>query len=205
MPCGWIFAYIIGNRRFTKVAKIMVVHWHLTFLRQCQICFLMHLYGKNVQNFKWLLFWSLWANVAQISFGASLGQGNEKLLKWLSSRWPPYPYMVKSFKNLLLQNRGFLMAVEIIRDRRSTETAKIMVVHWHLTSLRRDQICFPMDFYGKMLRISNDFSSGASGPMLLKFHLEPPTPPPHPPGTGEWKTAKISSSIDQDRRHAHIW
>ena len=27
---------------------------------------------------------------------------------------------------------------------------------------------------GKMLRILNDFSSGASGPVLLKFHLEPP-------------------------------
>ena len=27
---------------------------------------------------------------------------------------------------------------------------------------------------GKMLRISNDFSSEASGPVLLKFHLEPP-------------------------------
>ena len=27
---------------------------------------------------------------------------------------------------------------------------------------------------GKMLRISNDFSSEASGPMLLKFHVEPP-------------------------------
>ena len=33
MPFGWIFAYIFGNRRATKIAKIMVVHWHLTFLR----------------------------------------------------------------------------------------------------------------------------------------------------------------------------
>ena len=27
---------------------------------------------------------------------------------------------------------------------------------------------------GKMFRISNDFSYGASGPILLKFHMEPP-------------------------------
>ena len=27
---------------------------------------------------------------------------------------------------------------------------------------------------GKMLRISNDFSSEASGPMLLKFQVKPP-------------------------------
>ena len=31
MACGWIFAYIIGNRRSTKVAKIIVMHWHLIF------------------------------------------------------------------------------------------------------------------------------------------------------------------------------
>ena len=41
-----------------------------------------HLYGKNVDNFKWLLLWSLWANVAQISRGASLWQENKRLLKW---------------------------------------------------------------------------------------------------------------------------
>ena len=42
----------------------------------------MHLYGKKVQNFKQLLLWSLWANFAQISYGASLGWKNERLLKW---------------------------------------------------------------------------------------------------------------------------
>ena len=36
--------------------------------------------GKNVQNFKRLLLWSLWANVARISFRAYLGQWNERLL-----------------------------------------------------------------------------------------------------------------------------
>ena len=82
-------------------------------LRRGQVCFPMHLYGKNVENFKRLLLWSLWANVAQISFGASLGQGNERLLKWLPSidpGWLPCPYMVKHFKNFLLQNRGYLQA-----------------------------------------------------------------------------------------------
>ena len=45
----------------------------------------MHLYGKNVENFKQLLLLNLWANVAQISCGAYLGQENERLLKWLPS------------------------------------------------------------------------------------------------------------------------
>ena len=43
------------------------------------------------------------------------------------------------------------------------------------------QICLRIHLYGphtfvwkKMLIISNDFSSEASGPVLLKFHVEPP-------------------------------
>ena len=31
-----------------------------------------------------------------------------------------------------------------------------------------------MHLYGKILRIPNDFSTGASKPMLLKFYLVPP-------------------------------
>ena len=42
-----------------------------------------HSYGKkNVDSFKWLLLLCLWANVTQISYGVSLWQGNERLLKW---------------------------------------------------------------------------------------------------------------------------
>ena len=71
----------------------------------------MHLYGKNVQNFKQLLL-SLWANFAQISYGASLGWGNEKLLKWSRSvdQDGRHAHMEKTFKNLLLQNRECLGA-----------------------------------------------------------------------------------------------
>ena len=43
------------------------------------------MYGKYIENFKRLLPWSLWASVAQILFGASLGHGNERLLKRLPS------------------------------------------------------------------------------------------------------------------------
>ena len=39
----------------------------------------------SVNIFKRLLLWSPWANFAQISYGASLGRGNEKLLKWSQS------------------------------------------------------------------------------------------------------------------------
>ena len=35
-------------------------------------------------------------------------------------------------------------------------------------------VCAPYICMGKVLRISNDFSSEASGLMMLKFHVEPP-------------------------------
>ena len=78
----------------------MVVHWHLTFLQWVQVCFPVHLYGKNVQNFKRLLLWSL------------PGAGEWKIAEMVAvhwPRWPPCPYMVKTFKNLLLQNKGCLV------------------------------------------------------------------------------------------------
>ena len=124
MPWGWIFAQIIGDGRSTEVAKIMVVH--LTFdLFMAKSSLLPYVFvwapyiciGKMLRIFKRLLHWSLWANVAQILCRASLGQGKERLLKWL---WfidqdgppppPPPPYMVKILKNLLLQNRRCLGA-----------------------------------------------------------------------------------------------
>ena len=69
----------------------------------------------SVNIFKRLLLWSRWANFAQISYGASIGWRNEILLKVAVSwpRWPPCPYMVKTFKNLFLQNRGCLVAVSL--------------------------------------------------------------------------------------------
>ena len=39
----------------------------------------------SVNIFKRLLLWNRWANFAQISYGAFLGWGNEKLLKWSRS------------------------------------------------------------------------------------------------------------------------
>ena len=44
---GWIFARIIGDGRSTKIAKRIVVRWRLTFLRQGQVRFPMHLYEHH--------------------------------------------------------------------------------------------------------------------------------------------------------------
>ena len=43
------------------------------FASLCICVSLIHLNGKIVENFKRLLLWSLWANFAQISYGATLG------------------------------------------------------------------------------------------------------------------------------------
>ena len=80
---------------------------YVNFASLCICMDTIHLYGKNVENFK-LLLWSLLANVAQISCGASLGCGEWKIAKMVAVYWPRWlscPYMVKTFKNLLLQNK----------------------------------------------------------------------------------------------------
>ena len=147
-------------------------------------------------------------------------------------RWPPRPYMVKTFKNLLLQNRESLGA-EPLQESSGTgglskllkelsyvdvwpfygkvkfaslcicmgKTFKNLLQNWAclmaeslhislgtggLPKLLKEWLYIDIwPFYGqvnfaslcicmgKMFRISNNFSSGASGPILLKFHMEP--------------------------------
>ena len=74
----------------------------------------------SINIFKQLLFWSCWANFAQISYGASLGWGNERLLTKMAAM----PIYGKTFKNLLLQNRtglggsvGYAIWLETRRSR----------------------------------------------------------------------------------------
>ena len=65
-------------------------------------------------------------------------------------------------------------------DGRCTKVAKTMVVHCHLTfygEVKFASVCIcmgPIHLYGKTVANLNDFSSEASGPVLLKFHVEPP-------------------------------
>ena len=87
------------------------------------------LYGKNVENYKQLLLRSHSANVAQVSCGASLGQGyNGRGPLTMMAAMSRYG---KTFQNLL-QNQispgpTFIFA-QIIRDRKSAKIAKMMVL-----------------------------------------------------------------------------
>ena len=46
-----------------------------------------------------------WAICNQNSYESLRENRNKNLYKWVGSTWPPCPYMVKTLKNLLLQNQ----------------------------------------------------------------------------------------------------
>ena len=154
-----MFAQIIGDESSTKVAKI-IVHWHLTFLWQGQVCFPMHLYGHH--TFVWEKCWEFQRTSPLKPLGqycsnfmwSLLRLGERKIAKMVAVHWPrwlPCPYMVKTFKNLLLQNREDALELILCTNHQGREVyqiAKMMVVHWGLTFLRRGQVCFPMHLYG---------------------------------------------------------
>ena len=158
MPCSWNFAQTIRDERSTKVAKRMVVRWHLIFYSEVKfasVCICMgpiHLYGKNVDNLKWLFLWSLWASVAQISCRASLGQENERLLKWawsIDQNGCHAHIWEKPLKSSPEPNKPRTpIFAQIMGDRRSTKIAKMMVLCWRLTFLWQGQICIPVHLYG---------------------------------------------------------
>ena len=130
-----------SSPRSTKVAKIMVVHWPFTMrsillpyafvwekCSEFQMTSSLEPLGQFCTNFIWSL----------------LRLGARKIAKMVAvhwPRWPPCPYMVKTFKNLLLQNRDALGLNLCLnhRGQGSTKVAKIMVV----------QVCFPVHLYGK--------------------------------------------------------
>ena len=79
--------------------------------------------------------------------GSLLGAGDLKLAKMVPwPRWPPCPYILKTFKNLLPQNQVSLCTNH--QDGSSTEIAKMMVLRWRLTFSRQGQICYPIHLYG---------------------------------------------------------
>ena len=89
----WNFA------RFLHSLKLCMCFWYnsfVTFLAvlssaQDELLWSLFVHRPSVRAsmhpsviiFKRLLLWSRWASFAQVSYGASLGWGNERLLKWL--------------------------------------------------------------------------------------------------------------------------
>ena len=88
-PCIWPF---YGKVKFSSVCICMSP---------------IHLYGKNVDNFKWPPLKPLGQYCSNFMWSL-LGAGEWKIAKMVMVHWPkwlPCSYMEKTFKNLLLQNQ----------------------------------------------------------------------------------------------------
>ena len=157
MPWSWIFAQIIRNGRSIKVAKRIVVRWHLTFLLQGQCHFPMHLYEPH--PFEWENCWEFQTtsplnNLSQfcsVFIWSHLRVGKQKIAKIIAVHWPrwwPCPYMVKTFKKLLLQNQECLGTESLHKSLETRGLPKLLKeFSWHLTFLWQGQVCFPMHLY----------------------------------------------------------
>ena len=170
-----------------------------------------HLNGKIVKSFKRLLLWSLWANFVQISYGATLGWGERKIAKIVMvrwPRWPPCPYMVKTFKNLLLHNRGCLGAESLHESSGTRGQPKV---------LKELSYVDVWPFYGKVkfaslcICMSSIHMNGKivkSFKRLILWSLWANFVQISYGATLVWgnkRLLKLSRSVDQDGRHAHIW
>ena len=89
--------------------------------------------------------------------------------------------MVKSFKILLLQNLGCLGAESVHKSLGTGDLPRLLkrlsyidIQHFY-GKVKFASLCICMNIcMGKLLRISDHFSSEATEPNLLKFYVEPP-------------------------------
>ena len=211
MPWGWIFAQVIGDGRSTKIAKIIIVHWRLTILRRGQVCFPMHLDGHH--TVVWENCWEFQTTSPLKPLGrcssnfmwSLLRLGEWKIAKMVAVHWPN---MVKTFKNLLLQNQGCLGAESLYNSSGTGGLPKLLkwwsyIEVWlFYGEVKFASLCIcigTIHLYGKnvenfkqlllwsLLANVAQISCGASL------------------GWGNENLLKWSLSIDQDGCHAHIW
>ena len=136
MLWGWIFAKLIRDGRSTKkVAKMMVEHWRLTFLRRSQVCLPMHLYGHH--TFVWEKCWEFQTTYPLKPLGkccsnfmwSPLRLGEGMIAKMVAVHWPrwlPCPYMLKTFKNLLPQNQIIPVTLPLQISSRTGDLLKLL-------------------------------------------------------------------------------
>ena len=135
------------------------------------------------------------------------GAGEWKIAKLVAvhcPRWPSCPYMVKTFKNLLLHNWGCLIA-ETLQKSSGTVGLPKLLKWWSYIDIwpfmARSSLllyAFVWTPYICMEKlISNDFSSEASGPVWLTCRASL--------GQENERLLKWAFSIDQNGCHAHIW
>ena len=89
-----------------------------------------HLNRKIVENFKWPL-----SQICSNFILSLLKSGEPKIAKMVVvhwPRWPPCPYMVKPFKNLLLQNWGCLGTESVHKSSGTGDLPKLLKRLWYI-------------------------------------------------------------------------
>ena len=102
----------------TKIAKIMVIHLYLTFLRQGQVCFFMHFYGEKhlkilfsetevglwlnlcIYHLEWAVYQSCLNNCHTLTFNLFTARSSLRLYAFV---WAPCICM----ENMLIISNGF--------------------------------------------------------------------------------------------------
>ena len=151
------------------------------FFRFSRALFPMHVHGKKCWEFQMTSLEPLGQCCSNFIWSLP-GAGESKIAKIVAvhwPKWPPCPYMVKTFKNLLLQNRGCLVPESLHKSSGTGGLPK-------LTYLWRGQVCFwaPYICMEKMLIISNDLLWSLQGQCSSNFMLSLL-------GAGERKIAKM--------------
>ena len=118
-------------------------------------------------------------------------------------RWPPYPYMVKTFKNLLLQNRESLRAESSGTrglPKLLKELSYVNIWPFH-GKVKFASLCICMSPIHLNRKIVENFKG------LLWSHWAKFAQISYSAflGRGNERLQKWSRFIDQDGRHAHIW
>ena len=105
-----------------------------------------------VNIFKHLLLWNHWADWSQISYGASLGRGNESLFKWSRSHMTKMAAMPIYGKNLKKSSpepndRWPWNLVRSIGCSSTSKFVQMMTLGWPWPILRQGQIWFLLLLY----------------------------------------------------------
>ena len=178
--------------------------------------FPMHLYepynlnGKIVENFKRPPLKPL-SQFCSNSIWSHLRVGKQKIAKIVAvrwPRWPPCPYMVKTFKNLLLQNRECLGAESLHKASGTRGLPKLLkelsyVDIWHFygrVKFASLYICMsPIHLNRKIVenfKVLLLWSHWAKFAQISYWAFL---------SQGNERLLKWSRFIDQDGQHAHIW
>ena len=169
-----------------------------------------YLYGKNVKKFQTTSLKPLgqWCSNFMWSLLAARERKNAKMVAVHWPRGPPCPYMVKTFKNLILKNRGCFGA-ESLRKLLGTGGLPKLLKWWSYIDVwpfygevkfASIYICMgPIHLCGKKVDNSIWLLLWSLWLVLLKFHVKSPW------DRGMKDLLKWLWSIDQDGCHAHIW